>query len=77
MPNRDYEKMCVEAVNAGVDPSTAMHFINTRIEVAEQALEALYESRRELINYFGLNKPKECRRNLNGSDSHFCPECTK
>lgn len=56
MTGRDYEKMMVEAVNCGVDVSHVMHVLNTKIAVAEQMVESLYETRRELINRFNLNK---------------------
>lgn len=56
MTDRDYEKMMVEAVNNGVDISHVMHVLNTKIAVAEQMVESLYETRRELINRFNLNK---------------------
>nr|DAQ25799.1 MAG TPA: hypothetical protein [Caudoviricetes sp.] len=56
MTDRDYEKMMVEAVNGGVDISHVMHVLNTKIAVAEQMVESLYETRRELINRFNLNK---------------------
>jgi hypothetical protein len=56
MTDRDYEKMMVEAVNSGVDISYVMHVLNTKIAVAEQIVESLYETRRELINRFNLNK---------------------
>lgn len=56
MTDREYEKMMVEAVNSGVDISHVMHVLNTKIAVAEQMVESLYETRRELINRFNLNK---------------------
>lgn len=56
MTDRDYEKMMVEAVNSGVDISHVMYVLNTKIAVAEQMVESLYETRRELINRFNLNK---------------------
>lgn len=56
MTDRDYEKMMVEAVNSGVDIGHVMHVLNTKIAVAEQMVESLYETRRELINRFNLNK---------------------
>lgn len=56
MTNNEYEKMMVEAVNSGVDISHVMCVLNTKIAVAEQMVESLYETRRELINRFNLNK---------------------
>lgn len=56
MTNNEYEKMMVEAVNGGVDIGHVMHVLNTKIAVAEQMVESLYETRRELINRFNLNK---------------------
>lgn len=56
MTDREYEKIMVEAVNSGVDISHVMHALNTKIAVAEQMVESLYETRRELINRFNLNK---------------------
>nr|DAL23224.1 MAG TPA_asm: hypothetical protein [Caudoviricetes sp.] len=56
MTDREYEKMMVEAVNGGVDIGNVMHVLNTKIAVAEQMVESLYETRRELINRFNLNK---------------------
>lgn len=56
MTDRDYEKMMVEAINSGVDISQVMHVLNTKIAVAEQMVESLYKTRRELINRFNLNK---------------------
>lgn len=56
MTDREYEKMMVEAVNGGIDISRVMHVLNTKIAVAEQMVESLYETRRELINRFSLNK---------------------
>jgi len=55
MTDREYEKMMVEAVNGGVDIGHVMHVLNTKIAVAEQMVESLYETRRELINRFNLN----------------------
>lgn len=56
MTDREYEKMMVEAVNSGVDIGHVMYVLNTKIAVAEQMVESLYETRRELINRFDLNK---------------------
>ena len=56
MTDREYEKMMIEAVNSGVDISHVIHVLNTKIAVAEQMVESLYETRRELINRFNLNK---------------------
>lgn len=56
MTDREYEKMMVEAVNSGVDISHVMYVLNAKIAVAEQMVESLYETRRELINRFNLNK---------------------
>ena len=56
MTDREYEKMMVEAVNCGVDIGHVMYALNTKIAVAEQMVESLYETRRELINRFNLNK---------------------
>lgn len=56
MTNNEYEKMMVEAVNSGVDIGHVMHVLNNKIAVAEQMVESLYETRRELINRFNLNK---------------------
>ncbi len=56
MTDREYEKMMVEAVNGGVDIGHVMYVLNTKIAVAEQMVESLYEARRELINRFNLNK---------------------
>lgn len=56
MTDREYEKMMVEAVNGGADIGHVMYVLNTKISVAEQMVESLYETRRELINRFNLNK---------------------
>ena len=56
MTDREYERMMVDAVNSGVDISHVMHVLNTKIAVAEKMVESLYETRRELINRFNLNK---------------------
>lgn len=56
MTDREYEKMMVEVVNSGVDIGHVMRVLNTKIAVAEQMAESLYETRRELINRFNLNK---------------------
>ena len=56
MTDREYEKMMVEAVDGGVDIGHVMYVLNTKIAVAEQMVESLYETRRELINRFNLNK---------------------
>lgn len=56
MTDREYEKMMVEAVNGGVDIGRVMHVLDAKIAVAEQMVESLYETRRELINRFNLNK---------------------
>lgn len=56
MTDREYEKMMVEAVNGGADIGQVMYVLNTKIAVAEQMVESLYETRRELINRFNLNK---------------------
>lgn len=65
MTDREYEKMMVEAVNGGVDVSHVMHVLNTKIAVAEQMVESLYEIRRELINRFNLNKGDTNAQNHN------------
>ena len=65
MTDRDYEKMMVEAVNSGVDIGHVMHVLNTKIAVAEQMVESLYETRRELINRFNLNKGNTNAKNHN------------
>lgn len=66
MTDREYEKMMVEVVNSGVDISHVMHVLNTKIAVAEQMVESLYETRRELINRFNLNKPAPTNDNFDG-----------
>lgn len=65
MTNNEYEKMMVEAVNSGVDIGLVMHVLNTKIAVAEQMVESLYETRRELINRFNLNKGGDNAQNHN------------
>lgn len=66
MTDREYEKMMVEAVNGGVDIGHVMYVINTKIAVAEQMVESLYETRRELINRFNLNKPAPTNDDFDG-----------
>ena len=66
MTDRDYEKMMVEAVNSGVDIGHVMHVLNTKIAVAEQMVESLYETRRELINRFNLNKGRTISDDFDG-----------
>ena len=66
MTDREYEKMMVEAVNGGIDIGHVMHVLNTKIAVAEQMVESLYETRRELINRFNLNKPAPTNDNFDG-----------
>lgn len=66
MTDREYEKMMVEAVNGDVDISHVMYVLNTKIAVAEQMVESLYETRRELINRFNLNKPAPTNDNFDG-----------
>ena len=66
MTDREYEKMMVEAVKGGVDISHVMHVLNTKIAVAEQMVESLYETRRELINRFNLNKPAPTNDDFDG-----------
>lgn len=66
MTDRDYEKMMVEAVNSGVDISHVMYVLNTKIAVAEQMVESLYETRRELINRFNLNKGRAISDDFDG-----------
>ncbi|WPK33145.1 hypothetical protein [Escherichia phage AV104] len=66
MTDREYEKMMVEAVNGGIDISHVMHVLNTKIAVAEQMVESLYETRRELINRFNLNKPAPTNDDFDG-----------
>ena len=56
MTDREYEKKMVEAVNSGVDIGHVMRVLNTKIAVAEQMVESLYETRRELLTRFNLNK---------------------
>ena len=65
MTDREYEKMMVEAVNSGVDIGHVMRVLNTKIAVAEQMVESLYETRRELINRFNLNKGDTKAKNHN------------
>lgn len=66
MTDREYEKMMVEAVNGGVDIGRVMHVLNTKIAVAEQMVESLYETRRELINRFNLNKGRTISDDFDG-----------
>lgn len=66
MTDREYEKMMVEAVNGGADIGHVMYVLNTKIAVAEQMVESLYETRRELINRFNLNKPAPTNDNFDG-----------
>lgn len=66
MTDRDYEKMMVEAVNGGVDIGHVMYVLNTKIAVAEQMVESLYETRRELINRFNLNKGRAISDDFDG-----------
>lgn len=66
MTDREYEKMMVEAVNGGVDIGRVMHVLNTKIAVAEQTVESLYETRRELINRFNLNKRRAISDDFDG-----------
>lgn len=74
MTDREYEKMMVEAVNSGVDISHVMHVLNTKIAVAEQMVESLYETRRELINRFNLNK---CEHEFDYNPKDMCWQCIK
>lgn len=66
MTNNDYERMMVEAVNGGVDIGHVMYVLNTKIAVAEQMVESLYETRRELINRFNLNKGRAISDDFDG-----------
>ncbi len=66
MTDREYEKIMVEAVNGGVDIGHVMRVLNTKIAVAEQMVESLYETRRELINRFNLNKPAPTNDDFDG-----------
>lgn len=66
MTDREYEKMMVEAVNSGVDIGHVMYVLNTKIAVAEQMVESLYETRRELINRFNLNKGRAISDDFDG-----------
>ena len=66
MTDREYEKMMVEAVNNGVDIGHVMYVLNTKIAVAEQMVESLYETRRELINRFNLNKGRAISDDFDG-----------
>ena len=66
MTDREYEKMMVEAVRGGVDIGHVMHVLNTKIAVAEQMVESLYETRRELINRFNLNKGRAISDDFDG-----------
>jgi hypothetical protein len=66
MTDREYEKMMVEAVNGGVDIGHVMYVLNTKIAVAEQMVESLYETRRELINRFNLNKGRAISDDFDG-----------
>lgn len=74
MTDREYEKMMVEAVNGGADISHVMHVLNTKIAVAEQMVESLYETRRELINRFNLNK---CEHEFDYNPKDMCGQCIK
>lgn len=66
MTDREYEKMMVEAVNGGADIGHVMYVLNTKIAVAEQMVESLYETRRELINRFNLNKGRTISDDFDG-----------
>lgn len=66
MTDREYEKMMVEAVNGGAGIGHVMHVLNTKIAVAEQMVESLCETRRELISRFNLNKPAPTNDNFDG-----------
>lgn len=74
MTDREYEKKMVEAVNGGVDIGHVMHVLNTKIAVAEQMVESLYETRRELINRFNLNK---CEHKFDYNPKDMCGQCIK
>ncbi|AQN31789.1 hypothetical protein G_32 [Escherichia phage G_AB-2017] len=74
MTDREYEKMMVEAVNGGVDIGHVMHVLNTKIAVAEQMVESLYETRRELINRFNLNK---CEHEFDYNPKDMYGQCIK
>lgn len=73
MTNSEYEKLSVSAANG----EAMLAHADSVIANIEAALVVAQEARREIINRYNLNKPKDCRNNLNGSDSHFCQECTK
>ncbi|EDW9898077.1 hypothetical protein MKA87_004389 [Salmonella enterica] len=79
MTNQEYEAACVTAAKVydRFEGEHKLKQIDEHIAQVEKTLVSLQEMRREIVNQYNLNKPKECRRNLNGSDSHFCPECTK
>ncbi|EJB2979386.1 hypothetical protein MT554_004289 [Salmonella enterica] len=79
MTNQEYEKACVTAAKVydRFEGEHKLKQIDEHIAQVEKTLVSLQEMRREIVNQYNLNKTKECRRNLNGSDSHFCPECTK
>lgn len=51
--------------------------IDQEIATLERLLANANERRREEVNRTDANKKPYCRRNLNGSDSHYCPECEK
>ncbi|MER3091546.1 hypothetical protein [Salmonella enterica] len=79
MTNQEYEAACVTAAKVydRFEGEHKLKQIDEHIAQVEKTLVSLQEMRREIVNQYNLNKPKECRCNLNGSDSHFCPECTK
>lgn len=79
MTNQEYEAASIAAAGCyeRFEGEHKLKQWDEHIATLEAALAKAQEARREIVNQYNLNKPKECRRNLNGSDSHFCPECTK
>lgn len=79
MTNQEYEAASITAAGYAdkFEGEHKLKQIDEHIASVEKTLATLNELRRETVNQYNLNKPKECRRNLNDSDSHFCPECTK
>lgn len=81
MTNTEYEAASIAAAGC-YDRFEGEHKLkqcDKAIAVLEESLARLQAEHREIVNRYDLNKEKakQCRRNMNGSDAHFCPECRK
>ena len=75
MTNSEYEKLCVDAAMTRKDAIHLIHAIDTKIDELEAALEKAQEARRELVNFYNLNKCEHDWHNVPHTPTLVCRTC--